>query len=81
GQYSPGLPHFPKEGGDHGILNGPNWSQYPNAGLPPGDEVPPEWTGAAAAWGALPPASANEETDSQENDTTPPSLEGRGPGG
>lgn len=26
GAYSPGLPHFPKEGGEQGLLNGPNWS-------------------------------------------------------
>jgi NADH-quinone oxidoreductase subunit C len=26
GAYNPGLPHFPKEGGARGVLNGPNWS-------------------------------------------------------
>jgi NADH-quinone oxidoreductase subunit C len=81
GQYSPGLPHFPKEGGDRGILNGPNWSQLPNAGLPPGDEVPPEWAGATAAWGALPSPQASEDHNSQVPNSAPPSLEGRGPGG
>jgi NADH-quinone oxidoreductase subunit C len=26
GAYNPGLPHFPKEGGDRGVLSGPNWT-------------------------------------------------------
>jgi NADH-quinone oxidoreductase subunit C len=26
GAYNPGLPHFPKEGGERGVLSGPNWS-------------------------------------------------------
>jgi NADH-quinone oxidoreductase subunit C len=26
GSYNPGLPHFPKEGGDRGVLSGPNWT-------------------------------------------------------
>ena len=26
GAYNPGLPHFPKEGGDRGVLTGPNWT-------------------------------------------------------
>ena len=48
GQFSPGLPHFPKEGGGRGVLSGPNWTETPGAGLPPGDAaaVPGEWTGA-----------------------------------
>jgi NADH-quinone oxidoreductase subunit C len=29
GSFNPGLPHFPKEGGDRGILTGPNWSLPP----------------------------------------------------
>jgi NADH-quinone oxidoreductase subunit C len=49
GQYSPGLPHFPKQGAEHGILSGPNWTQLPGAGLAAGDEVPAEWTGASEA--------------------------------
>jgi NADH-quinone oxidoreductase subunit C len=37
GAYNPGLPHFPKEGGDRGVLTGPNWT------LPaPGREATPE---------------------------------------
>lgn len=31
GQFSPGLPHFPKEGGERGVLTGPNWGQHPEA--------------------------------------------------
>jgi NADH-quinone oxidoreductase subunit C len=27
GAYNPGLPHFPKEGEDRGVLTGPNWTQ------------------------------------------------------
>ncbi len=45
GQFSPGLPHFPKEGGERGTLVGPNWTQHPGAGMPPGDAVPTEWSG------------------------------------
>lgn len=26
GAFNPGLPHFPKEGGDRGVLSGPNWT-------------------------------------------------------
>lgn len=26
GEFTPGLPHFPKEGGDRGVLTGPNWT-------------------------------------------------------
>lgn len=26
GAFSPGLPHFPKEGGERGLLTGPNWA-------------------------------------------------------
>ena len=29
GAFSPGLPHFPKEGGDRGVLSGPNWTVPP----------------------------------------------------
>ena len=49
GQFSPGLPHFPKEGGNRGVLAGPNWSETPGAGLAPGDAaaVPGEWSGEA----------------------------------
>lgn len=32
GQFSPGLPHFPKEGGERGVLTGPNWTQHPQGG-------------------------------------------------
>jgi NADH-quinone oxidoreductase subunit C len=53
GQYSPGLPHFPKEGGERGVLVGPQWTQLPGAGLAPGDEVPADWAGTAiAGWGS-----------------------------
>jgi NADH-quinone oxidoreductase subunit C len=51
GQYSPGLPHFPKQGGDYGVLTGPRWTQEPGAGLPPGDDVPREWSGSVVGWG------------------------------
>lgn len=27
GAFHPGLPHFPKEGGDRGVLDGPSWSE------------------------------------------------------
>lgn len=42
GAYNPGLPHFPKEGGDRGVLNGPNWSAPilpPSAGTSTGGEA------------------------------------------
>jgi NADH-quinone oxidoreductase subunit C len=26
GSFTPGLPHFPKEGGERGVLTGPNWT-------------------------------------------------------
>jgi NADH-quinone oxidoreductase subunit C len=26
GSFNPGLPHFPKEGGERGVLSGPNWT-------------------------------------------------------
>jgi NADH-quinone oxidoreductase subunit C len=43
GAYSPGLPHFPKEGGERGVLSGPNWSapaQQVDQGRPePGGEM------------------------------------------
>jgi NADH:ubiquinone oxidoreductase subunit C len=26
GAFNPGLPHFPKEGGERGVLSGPNWT-------------------------------------------------------
>lgn len=29
GAYNPGLPHFPKEGGERGVLSGPNWTVPP----------------------------------------------------
>lgn len=66
GQFSPGLPHFPKEGGDRGVLSGPNWSQQPGAGLAPGEDAPAAWSGTAVAgWGAPPaaidrPANGND---------------------
>jgi|SRR5215203_5858665 len=62
GQYSPGLPHFPKEGGDHGLLVGPNWTELPGAGLAPGDEVPDEWSGAVAGWGPTRAPAQPEES-------------------
>jgi NADH-quinone oxidoreductase subunit C len=31
GAFNPGLPHFPKEGGDRGVLSGPNWTVPPAA--------------------------------------------------
>lgn len=58
GQFSPGLPHFPKEGGDRGVLVGPNWTQHPGAGLPPGQGTPSAWSGTAVAgWGTPNPPS------------------------
>ena len=52
------------QGGEFGILNGPQWTQHPGAGLAPGDSVPPEWSGAAVAWGTPPaPTPALEPTD------------------
>jgi NADH-quinone oxidoreductase subunit C len=68
GQYSPGLPHFPKQGGEFGILNGPQWSQHASAGLAPGDSVPPEWSGAAVAWGAPPAPRDVEVSDESPNE-------------
>lgn len=31
GDYHPGLPHFPKQGGTEGVLNGPRWAAIPPA--------------------------------------------------
>jgi NADH-quinone oxidoreductase subunit C len=31
GAFNPGLPHFPKEGGERGVLSGPNWTVPPAA--------------------------------------------------
>jgi NADH-quinone oxidoreductase subunit C len=70
GQYSPGLPHFPKQGEGYGILSGPQWTQHAGAGLPPGDQVPPEWSGAAVAWGTPPaPTQTVEVSDESPNET------------
>lgn len=82
GQYSPGLPHFPKQGGEAGVLTGPQWTQLPGAGLAPGDEVPAEWSGSIVGWGTpRPPTEENGSLDQPSPDSTPPSLEGRGTGG
>ena len=63
GQYSPGLPHFPKEGGDRGVLTGPNWPVQPGAGVPAGDaEVPDAWTGAGVRSDAIVVRPADEES-------------------
>ena len=48
GAHSPGLPHFPKEGGERGVLVGPNWTQTPEEG---GSEVPAEWAGGVRSSG------------------------------
>jgi NADH-quinone oxidoreductase subunit C len=48
GGFHPGLPHFPKEGGDRGVLNGPLWTEQeagwrprPTPGIrPPEDRRP-----------------------------------------
>jgi len=31
GAFNPGLPHFPKEGGERGLLSGPNWTAPPQS--------------------------------------------------
>jgi NADH-quinone oxidoreductase subunit C len=69
GQYSPGLPHFPKQGGEYGVLNGPQWTQHPGAGLAPGDSVPPEWAGSVVGWGTPPPTRAVEASDQSPPET------------
>lgn len=35
GRFRPGLPHFPKEGGDRGVISGPRWTEQ-EAGWRPG---------------------------------------------
>ncbi len=35
GQQHPGLPHFPKEGGDRGLLSGPRWTEQEAGWRPP----------------------------------------------
>lgn len=35
GRYHPGLPHFPKEGGDRGVLAGPRWTEQEPGWYPP----------------------------------------------
>jgi NADH-quinone oxidoreductase subunit C len=32
GAFKPGLPHFPKEGGERGVLSGPNWTSAQQSG-------------------------------------------------
>jgi NADH-quinone oxidoreductase subunit C len=57
GGFSPGLPHFPKEGGEVGRLDGPVWANQ-DAATPRG-----RLTGTAAGgWGSFdaPPADAGE---------------------
>ena len=35
GRFNPGLPHFPKEGGDRGLLSGPRWTEQERGWGPP----------------------------------------------
>lgn len=35
GRFHPGLPHFPKEGGDRGVLVGPRWTEQEPGWQPP----------------------------------------------
>ena len=35
GRYHPGLPHFPKEGGDRGVISGPRWTEQQPGWQPP----------------------------------------------
>lgn len=53
GRFSPGLPHFPKEGGEAGVLDGPNWADQPGA-TPSGRRAGP------AGWNFGGPPSAEE---------------------
>jgi NADH-quinone oxidoreductase subunit C len=55
GRFSPGLPHFPKEGGDAGLLNGPNWAPQPGA-----EPLGARQGGDVAAWGHSGPLSPDE---------------------
>ncbi|MFN8558184.1 MAG: NADH-quinone oxidoreductase subunit C [Dehalococcoidia bacterium] len=48
GRLHPGLPHFPKEGGDRGLISGPRWSEQeagwrppPTPGIKPAEERRP----------------------------------------
>jgi hypothetical protein len=48
GGFHPGLPHFPKEGGDRGVISGPRWTEQesgwrpgPSPGVRPMDERRP----------------------------------------
>lgn len=61
GRVHPGLPHFPKEGGDRGVLNGPRWDQQetgwrtkPSPGIRPDDDRIP---GSHQQMGAVTPNS------------------------
>lgn len=40
GAFNPGLPHFPKEGGDRPVLSGPNWSAPTHTPSARGDTTP-----------------------------------------
>jgi NADH-quinone oxidoreductase subunit C len=55
GTYSPGLPHFPKEGGEAGVLNGPNWARQPGA-VPLGRRAGEPGDEAGWAIGSMPDA-------------------------
>lgn len=35
GRHHPGLPHFPKEGGDRGVISGPRWTEQEPGWRPP----------------------------------------------
>ena len=53
GAFSPGLPHFPKEGGEAGVLNGPGWAKQPGA-VPLGRRKGAPGNEAGWAVGAMP---------------------------
>lgn len=62
GRLHPGLPHFPKEGGDRGLLNGPLWTEqeagwrpHPTPGIRPAEDRRP---GGHQQMGAVTPSSS-----------------------
>jgi NADH-quinone oxidoreductase subunit C len=60
GRLHPGLPHFPKEGGDRGLISGPRWS-----------EQEPGWRPGPTP-GVRPPDERRPGSHQQMNPVTPP---------
>lgn len=65
GRLHPGLPHFPKEGGERGLISGPRWSEQesnwrppPTPGVRPADDRRP---GGHQQMGPVTPSTGNRD--------------------